>query len=62
MKYFERAPLEKAVCIGYALMMALILGVCLLGNNIDYSEKTQILFAEPLLLCCGVLIIGGLAV
>lgn len=62
MKYFERAPLEKAVCIGYALMMALILGVCLFGNNIDYSGKTQILFAEPLLLCCGILIIGGLAV
>ena len=62
MKYFGRTPLEKVVCIGYALMMVLILGVCLFGNNIDYSGKTQILFAEPLLLCCGILIIGGLAV
>lgn len=53
--------MEKLICTGYVLMMTLIVGVCLFGNNIDYSGKTQTIFAEPLLLLCGILLIGMLA-
>ena len=52
--------MEKLICTGYVLMMTLIVGVCLFGNNIDYSGKTQTIFAEPLLLLCGILLIGML--
>lgn len=53
--------MEKVICTGYVLMMTLIVGVCLFENNIDYSGKTQTIFAEPLLLLCGILLIGMLA-
>ena len=41
MKYFERAPLEKVVCIGYALMMALILGGVSLATTLIIAEKLR---------------------
>lgn len=31
--------LEKIIGISYILMMSIILGVCLFGNNIDYARK-----------------------
>lgn len=54
--------LEKIIGISYTLMMSIILGVCLFGNNIDYARKIYIICAEPILLFGGILFISILVV
>ena len=54
--------LEKIIGISYILMMSIILGVCLFGNNIDYARKIYIICAEPILLFGGILFISMLVV
>ena len=52
---------DRLICTGYSFMMALILGVCIFGNNVGYSRKIQLICAEPILLAGGILFVGVLA-